>query len=140
MRQLFADTGYWIAFLRKADFLHRRVMRLSNELLPRTKIVTSDLVCVEFLNYFSTRGELSRRMAIAMYSAIRSEQTYEFVRMTDALHAETARRYLQASDKLWSYTDCSSFAIMEVRGIQDALSHDHHFVQAGFRALLRDKG
>ena len=40
-------------------------------------------------------------------------------------------------DKEWSLTDCASFLVMQGKGIQDALTHDHHFEQMGFRALLR---
>ena len=35
-------------------------------------------------------------------------------------------------------TDRISFVVMEERGITDALAYDQHFVQAGFRALLRE--
>jgi predicted nucleic acid-binding protein len=40
-------------------------------------------------------------------------------------------------DKRWGLTDCISFEVMTVQGAVDALSADHHFEQAGFRALLR---
>ena len=40
-------------------------------------------------------------------------------------------------DKQWSLTDCISFVVMEDRGMQDALSADRDFEEAGFRALLR---
>jgi len=33
--------------------------------------------------------------------------------------------------------NCISFAVMTDRGLTDALTGDHHFEQAGFRALLR---
>jgi predicted nucleic acid-binding protein len=33
-----------------------------------------------------------------------------------------------------------SFLLMEERGIVDALTADHHFEQAGPRALLRETG
>jgi hypothetical protein len=35
------------------------------------------------------------------------------------------------ADKAWSLTDCASIDLMRQ-------AHDHHFVQAGFRALLAD--
>ncbi len=39
-------------------------------------------------------------------------------------------------DKEWSLTDCISFEVMAELGLTDALTADHHFEQAGFRALL----
>jgi predicted nucleic acid-binding protein len=35
-------------------------------------------------------------------------------------------------------TDCISFVVMNERDINDALTNDHHFEQAGFRILLKD--
>ena len=40
-------------------------------------------------------------------------------------------------DKSWSMTDCISMALCEELNITEVLTHDHHFVQAGFVALLR---
>ena len=40
-------------------------------------------------------------------------------------------------DKKWSLTDCISFVTMADERIQDALTGDHDFEQAGFRALLK---
>lgn len=33
-------------------------------------------------------------------------------------------------------TDCISFIVMRTNGLTDALTSDHHFTQAGFRALM----
>jgi predicted nucleic acid-binding protein len=45
--------------------------------------------------------------------------------------------YRKRPDKDWSLTDCISFVTMQGRGIVEALTGDHHFEQAGFRALLK---
>jgi hypothetical protein len=42
----------------------------------------------------------------------------------------------QHQDKDWSLCDCMSFVLMRERGLDSALTVDHHFVQAGFIALL----
>lgn len=44
--------------------------------------------------------------------------------------------FTERPDKEWSLTDCISFRIMEQEGIDEALSFDHHFEQAGYRCLL----
>ena len=45
--------------------------------------------------------------------------------------------YDKRSDKEWSLTDCISFEVMRREGLNDALTGDHHFEQAGFAALLK---
>jgi uncharacterized protein len=37
------------------------------------------------------------------------------------------------------HTHCISFAVMAELGLNEALTADHHYQQAGFRALLRAK-
>ncbi len=41
-------------------------------------------------------------------------------------------------DKNWGLVDCTFFVVMQEREISKALTADGHFVQAGFRALLRE--
>ncbi len=45
--------------------------------------------------------------------------------------------YKGRPDKAYSLVDCVSFVLMERDSITDALTDDHHFVQAGFVAMLR---
>jgi predicted nucleic acid-binding protein len=40
-------------------------------------------------------------------------------------------------DKEWSLVDCSSFIVMQQRGLTEALTTDHHFAQVGFIRLLK---
>jgi predicted nucleic acid-binding protein len=40
-------------------------------------------------------------------------------------------------DKAWSLVDCTSFMVMQQLGLQEALTTDQHFEQAGFLRLLK---
>ena len=44
--------------------------------------------------------------------------------------------FARRPDKHWSLTYCISFVVMTERRLTDALTGDHHFEQAGYRALL----
>ena len=38
-------------------------------------------------------------------------------------------------DKLWSFTDCTSYAVMKRLNISEVFAFDHHFEQMGFVRL-----
>ena len=65
------------------------------------------------------------------------DPTVEVVELTSAFFNSALVRYASRPDQRWSLVDCSSFVLMEERGIRDALAYDVDFVQAGFNALLR---
>ncbi len=52
MRSLFADTFYWAALLNPKDTWHQRV-KAFNRTLAQPRLVTTDEVLTEFLNFFS---------------------------------------------------------------------------------------
>ena len=43
--------------------------------------------------------------------------------------------FFRYRDKEFSFTDCTSFVIMRELKLREALTTDHHFVQAGFITL-----
>jgi hypothetical protein len=52
-------------------------------------------------------------------------------------HFEAAKAlFRKHADHGYSFTDCASFVVMDKLRIRDALTSDHHFVEAGFRILL----
>lgn len=130
---IFVDTSYLVALARPADGLHEAAMAWS-ALVPGP-FVTTEFVLLEFVNSLSGRTERARA-----HAALRSiyadgeirviPATAEWFRRGLALHAARA-------DKSWSLTDCISFEVMREANAADALTHDQHFEQAGFRALLR---
>jgi len=135
MRQVFADTSYWIALVNPRDQIHTKAVSATQQ-LSSARILTSEMVLTEVLNSFSDAGPL-RHAVGGMVQKLRSTKHVIIVPQTSEQFESALRRYKQAADKSWSLTDCASFEVMEAEQIQAALTHDQHFAQAGFEPLLR---
>ena len=136
IERVFADTSYWIGLFNDRDSLYRSAVAASRKYSPN-RIVTSEMVLTEMLNNFSERGPHFRQAAAAGVASLRVASEVMIVPQTPELFTRAFQRYRAMSDKGWSLTDCASFVIMEDEGLAIALSHDRHFEQAGFQALLR---
>ncbi len=62
----------------------------------------------------------------------------QVVTVDTSLLTRALQLYNERPDKTWGFTDCISFVVMREQGLTDAVTADMHFVQAGFRALLRE--
>ena len=135
--EVFADTGFWIAMHNTEDEWHRRAREAAASLVNK-RIVTSEMVLVEFLNFCSRRGAASRRLAAMTVRRLWDNSSIKVIPQDSVQLKAAVQRYSDRLDQRWSVTDCASFLIMEDRGIAEALAYDVDFVQAGFRALLRE--
>lgn len=136
MKTVFADAGYWIAILNPADGLRAKAASVSNSLDP-FQIVTSEMVLTEVLNSFPRENQVFRQAVAQFVKQSFNNPKIEVVPQTSELFHQALSLYEQRTDKAWSHTDCASFCIMRQQNILEALSHDRHFEQAGFIALLR---
>jgi predicted nucleic acid-binding protein len=76
--------------------------------------------------------------AALVVADLRSDSAVDVLPFTSVPFGEALELYRGMGDKRWSLTDCSSVLAMRRRGIDEALTFDRHFEQAGFRALLRE--
>jgi predicted nucleic acid-binding protein len=136
MKTVFADTGYWVAILNSDDGLHQTAVSVTAA-LSSLRIVTSEMVFTEVLNSFSKQGAFLRQNAVTLIQQSIRKLNVEIILQTSDLFHEALNLYQQRLDQAWSLTDCASFCIMQQRNILEALTHDRHFEQAGFIALLR---
>ena len=136
MKKFFADTSYWIALLNPRANLHVKVQQVSSN-LGDCRIITSEMVMVELLNGLANFSEQLRKKAVETVESLKSSPNVKVVPQTSIQFTEAMNFYVERPDKQWGLTDCSSFLIMEDESINEALTYDEHFSQAGFVALLR---
>jgi predicted nucleic acid-binding protein len=134
MKQIFADSSYWIGLVNPRDQIHQKVIKITRQLFS-VRLVTTEMVLGELLNSFSDSP--FRRAVAGMVLKLRNDRNVRIVPQTSEQFESALRRYKQAADKSWSLTDCASFQVMEAEQIGAALTHDQHFAQAGFETLLR---
>lgn len=119
---VFADAGYWIALVNPSDDLHHHAKSVSASLAP-LRIVTSEMVLTEVLNAFSKKGSGLRKTTVDLMQDITTDSAIDVIPQTSERFRNALRR--------------ASFLIMQQQKILEALTHDRHFEQAGFIALLR---
>jgi uncharacterized protein len=71
-RGLFADAFYWVALLNPGDAFHARAVSLSYA-LGSARLVTTDEVLTEVLNWFARSGPYWRGKAAALVHELRIE-------------------------------------------------------------------
>lgn len=131
----FIDTSYLVALIDPSDELHHAACQWSTQ--PIGPFVTSEYVLVEFLNRLSKPPWRVR--AHMVLDALLATPRFHSVPATSERLQSGVTLHRTIRDKSWSLTDCISFQIMREREIKRALTFDHHFEQAGFEALLRQR-
>lgn len=136
MKTVFAAADYWIALLNPRDQLHRRALAVSEDLAP-LHIMTSEMVLTEVLNYMAMRGPELREASALMVETLQNDRRVTVLAQSNAWFQAALRLYRRRPDKQWSHTDCATILIMLKEEINEILSHDKHFTQAGLTPLLR---
>ena len=132
------DTSGWACyFVEEDDFqvLTDNIVRRYKK--SRTPILTTNYVLTELVALLNRRVRSSRVQQIQQIEMLRTSDWIEIVHVDAALDEAAWQRLKARSDKTWSLMDCTSFVLMQRRGIVEALTTDHHFEQAGLTRLLR---
>ncbi len=135
MKTVFADTSYWVAVINPLDQWAEAAQQATAE-LGQASILTSVLVLVEVLNFFSSRGpKLIRTAADVVAQIVSPNGTGVIETSVEDLSAAIAM-YRKRCDQGYSLTDCASMHIMHRFHINNALTSDEHFTREGLRALM----
>lgn len=135
MRVILADTFYWIALLNPKDQWHQEVLSYGRK-YPSIRLVVTDGIIDEVLNYFAEEGAFSRSNALNLCLSMERDRNLDIVHYSPELRKLGFELYAQRPDKGYSFTDCISMSIMRQMNITEVLTGDRHFQQEGFTILF----
>jgi predicted nucleic acid-binding protein len=132
---VFADTNYWVALISPND-QWRGPAHAAAASLRDVRLVTTEVILIEVLNFFANHGEGARHRAASATEKILTSPDTEVVRHTHERLLSGLALYKTRADKGYSLTDCISMKTMRERNITEVLTHDQHFAQEGFIVLF----
>jgi predicted nucleic acid-binding protein len=129
---IFVDTGAWYALMDETDPNHAAALKVSRDLARGGlgRLVTSDYVLAESYTLCRFRGGMEPFRQLA--ASVRGSPNLRVLRVTETEYERALELMLGREDKRWSFTDCTSFVLMESLGIRDAFAFDENFAEAGF--------
>lgn len=135
---MFVDTSGWACLFINTQSYHvqaDRYFRLAVQ--QQQSIVTTNYVLTELVALLSSPLRIPRFRIFEVIDAIKTVAYVQIVHIDEAIDAAAWNLCKSRSDKAWSLVDCSSFVVMQQLGLNEALTTDQHFEQAGFIRLLK---
>jgi len=133
--EVLIDTSGFYAILVRGDDRHSEAARfLQRASVNKQRFVTTDYIVDETATLLQARGlaDLTSRL----FETISASKACKLIWMDSDLFVRTRALFLKNLGRGWSFTDCMSFAVMKALHLEEALTKDSHFQDAGFRAIL----
>ncbi len=134
--KVFVDTLFLIAQHNAKDSNHRRALQAFADLLKqdaRANFIITDYIFDELATFLMTR--VSKHLAIKIGQNILQDGRTTMIQINKDRFYKAWETFSSKQDQSWSFTDCTSFIVIQELAIQTALSFDRHFRQFGIRVL-----
>jgi len=132
--KVFLDTSGLVALFLKSDTNHAEVKYIWNQLRKSgCRLFTSEYVLDELLTLLLTKS--SHHFACEVGQGLLNTSLMSLIYIQDEQVSAIFNKFNKYDDKQFSFTDVSSFYLMELEGIDKAVAFDEHFSQAGFTLL-----
>jgi hypothetical protein len=127
---IFVDTSAFLAIENQRDQYHRKALALRDSLLKSGEILaTSDYIPDE--SYTVIRFRAGHFTAVQFGESVRASRFVRVEPITSDVVEKAWKIFKSYSDHAFSFTDCTSFALMEHLGLKKAFSFDAHFRKYG---------
>ena len=134
MKPFFVDTSGWCAVYDRSDDNHGKALAFWQKMAPSTgTLYTSDYVLDEALTLLRVRT--GHTVAVEFGRLILASEVVKIIPVSASMWQKAWELFIKYGDKDFSFTDCTSFIIMQELNLKEVLAFDHHFRQMGFILL-----
>jgi len=132
---IFVDTSAFYALEVEGDVNHAAARRFLEEIKGGKYgvMVTTDYVLDEVLTLLRLRHGVDA--ALRFLEKVRRSRSIKVVWVDESVFEQALRYFKLDEGRRWSFTDCTSFAVMEMLGIRQVFAFDEDFELAGFVRL-----
>lgn len=132
---IFVDTSAWYAVEVEDDVNHEAAYKFLSTLASGKHgvSITTDYVLDEALTLLRSRRDLAS--ATAFINKIRKSKSVRVFWIDEGLFEKALVIFQKSDHKSWSFTDCTSFALMGELSVSNAFTFDRHFNEAGLAAF-----
>ena len=131
MKRILVDTGAWYALVDKKDPDHSAAaLFLKNNKVP---LLTTNFIFDEIVTLLRRRlgwsiaGDFGRQLKDSRLTTLVAVQRENEERAWE--------HFLKFKDQDFSYTDCTSFAVMKALKVDTAFTFDRHFLTMNFQVF-----
>ncbi|MGQ9512622.1 MAG: type II toxin-antitoxin system VapC family toxin [Thermodesulfitimonas sp.] len=129
---MFVDSSAIVALLLKSDRNHQAAVKALRQLTEaKVELVLSNFVVAETYNLLAVRAYPAKAREWLLTN------TWPVERVTGRDEKKARAIIEKYADKDFSYTDATSFALMERLGFDAAFTYDRHFEQYGIATQKR---
>ena len=128
----FVDSGAFYASKDPSDQNYNKANDFMQEVKrsPISKFITSNFIIDETITLI--RMKLGHSAAVKFGRQIRKSRVVKIIHVTEKIEERAWKIFERYSDKDFSFTDCTSFVIMDIEKIRNVFTFDKHFARYGF--------
>lgn len=127
----FLDASYIIALELRDDQNHQKAIEHWQSLDKKSlKLTTTSYIFDEVVTFFNSHNLHSK--AVEVGKRLINSSVVQFIHINEDIFFSAWDLFQKYQDKSYSLTDCISFIIMWNLEVNNVLTFDQHFSQAGF--------
>lgn len=128
MKKIFVDTSAWYSLVDEDAENHLKAVQFLKD--TKMPFITSDYVLDEILTLI--RSAISHKVAIEFWDKLKKSNWAAVIDISAQDKERAGSMFRKYNDKDFSFTDCTSFALMKRLDIKEVFTFDKHFRQIGF--------